>query len=85
VRRDSYLRSVEPGDVLVTIGAVPVATPEEFSSVAEQAYDALEEGETLAFVFDRDGQSVVTSIFKPKTRKEPEPVQVNRPTLFKKD
>jgi hypothetical protein len=85
VRRDSYLRSVEPGDVLVTVGSVPVVTPEEFAGAAAQTYEALEEGETLAFVFDRAGQSVVTSIFKPKTRKEPEAVQVSRPTLFKKD
>lgn len=84
-RRESYIRSVEPGDVLRLVGTTPVRTLDEFQAVAEASYHALEEGDTLPFVFDRDGQSVVTSVYKPVTRRAPEPTTQNRPTLFKKD
>jgi ABC-type transporter Mla MlaB component len=85
VRRESYIRSVEPGDRLKSIGGTAVATLEDFQVVAESAYLALEEGGTLPFVFDRGGQSVITTIYKPKTQKEPVQTQGNRPTLFRKD
>jgi hypothetical protein len=85
IRRESYIRSVEPGDTLKSIGGTPVATLEDFQVVAENAYLSLEEGGTLPFTFDRGGQPVITTIYKPKTQKEPVQAQGNRPTLFKKD
>jgi hypothetical protein len=85
LRRESYLRSVEPGDILRSVGSTPVTTLDDFQAVSQQAYHLLEEGGTLPFVFDRAGEIVVTTVSKPKTSKEPEPVLVNRPTLFRRD
>lgn len=85
VKRESYIRNVEPGDMLKSIASTPVSTLEEFESIAESSYRALEEGDTLPFVFDRGGQGVLATIVKPKTQKAPDPAQTNRPTLFKKE
>ncbi|MEQ1570565.1 MAG: hypothetical protein ABMA64_33350 [Myxococcota bacterium] len=85
VRRESYIRSVEPGDRLRRVGNVGVTTLTELQAAAEQQYVTLPEGESLEFVFDRGGQQVVASVFKPVTRRAPDPNQGNRPTLFRRD
>ena len=85
VRRDSYIRNVEPGDVLRTVGNSAVSKVDDFLAVAKSSYANIEEGESLQFVFDRKGQGVITSIYKPKARRDPAPAPANRPTLFKKD
>ncbi|MEQ1508459.1 MAG: hypothetical protein ABMB14_39880, partial [Myxococcota bacterium] len=85
VRRESYIRNVEPGDLLRAVGSTAITSIDEFEGTAAAAYQDLEEGGTLQFVFDRAGEPVITSIYKPKTRAEPVPVPTNRPTLFRRD